>query len=112
MSRGILLALLLVAAQGCATTTTTVEPLGASPMIGNEAQAADQAVQPEPSAAPVVILRLKIGPDGAVRDAQVVQSAGPDADDAALKAVYKLHFNPAQKDGEPVESTIRFAFTF
>ena len=107
MSRGMLLAILLVAAPGCATTTTTVEPLGASPMTGT-----DQEIQPEPSAAPVVILRLKIGADGAVRDAQVVQSAGPDADAAALKAVYRLHFTPAQRDGEPVESTIRFAFTF
>ena len=55
---------------------------------------------------------MKIGADGAVRDAQIVQSAGPDVDDAALKAVYRLHFNPAQKDGDPIESTIRFAFTF
>ena len=109
MSRGMLLALLIGAAHGCATTTTTVEPVGASPMTGTEAQTADQ---PEPAAASIVILRLKIGPDGAVRDAQVVQSAGPDFDDAALKAVYRLHFNPAQKDGVPVESTIRFAFTF
>jgi TonB family protein len=111
MSRGVLLALLLLA-HGCATTTTTVEPPGPNQMAGVEPQAADQAGQPDPAAAQIVILRLKVGADGAVRDAQVVQSAGPGLDDTALKAVYKLRFNPAWKDGEPVESTIRFAFTF
>ena len=100
--RGALIAFLL-AAPGCATTTTTTV----------ESQtAADPAAPLEPSSAQIVILRLKIGVDGTVRDAQVVQSAGPEADSAALKAVYRLHFNPAQQDGEPVESTIRFAFTY
>ena len=49
---------------------------------------------------------------GVVRDAQVVQSAGPKFDEAAVQKAYLLHFNPAHKDGQPVESTIRFAFTF
>jgi TonB family protein len=92
----------VLAAPGCATTTTTVE----------SSTAADPSAPLEPSAAQIVILRLKIGADGVVRDAQVVQSAGPEADAAALKAVYRLHFNPAQKDGEPVESTIQFAFAY
>ncbi len=101
MFHGALIAFLL-AAPGCATTTTTVESRTAS----------DPNAPVEPSAAQIVILRLKIGADGAVRDAQVVQSAGPEADSAALKAVYRLHFNPAQQDGEPIESTLRFAFTY
>ena len=92
----------LLAAPGCATTTTTVE----------SQTAADPNAPLEQSAAQIVLLRLKIGADGTVRDAQVVQSAGPEADAAALKAVYRLHFNPAQQDGEPVESTIRFAFSY
>jgi TonB family protein len=108
MSRGALTALLL-AAHACATTTVE---RSAYPMTGAEPQAADQEVPPEPSAAQIVILRLKIGADGVVRDAQVVQSAGRELDDAALKAIYRLHFNPAEKDGQPIESIIRFAFTF
>jgi len=99
--RAALIALVL-AAPGCATTTTTVE----------SQTAADPNAPLEQSAAQIVILRLKIGADGVVRDAQIVQSAGPEADAAALKAVYRLHFNPAQQDGEPIESTIRFAYTF
>jgi periplasmic protein TonB len=101
MSRGLLLASLLLAPACATTTTTTVEPLGPNQLSGAE-----------PEAAAIVILRLKIDANGAVRDAQVVQSAGRDFDDAALKAVYRLHFNPAEKDGQPVESTIRFAFSF
>ena len=56
----------------------------------------------------IVVLRLKVDANGVVRDAQVVQSAGAKADQAALHKVYRLHFNPAHKDGQPVESTIRF----
>jgi vitamin B12 transporter len=102
-------AALLLLAQACATT---VESRVTDPTAIAEARATDQAAAPATSTVLIVVLRLKVGADGAVRDAQVVQSAGPKYDEAALKAAYRLHFNPAQADGQPVESTIRFAFTF
>jgi TonB family protein len=110
MSRAARTPLLLLLAQGCATTT--VESRVTDPAAIAEAQAADQAADPATWTVLIVVLRLKIGADGYVRDAQVVESAGTKADEAAVRAAYRLHFNPAQKDGQPVESTIRFAFTY
>ena len=114
MSRTPSLASLLLLAQACATTTEEFRVT--DPAAIAEARAADQAADPATRAASraasIVVLRLKVDANGVVRDAQVVESAGAKADQAALQAVYRLHFNPAHKDGQPVESTIRFAFTF
>ena len=108
ISRAAPIALLLLLAQACATTTEEFRVT--DPAAIAEARAADQAA--DPSTRAVVVLRLKVDASGFVRDAQVVESAGAKADQAALQAVYRLHFNPAHKDGQPVESTIRFAFTY
>jgi len=108
MSRTPSLALLLLLAQACATTTEEFRVT--DPAAIAEARAADQAA--DPATRRIVVLRLKVDANGVVRDAQVVESAGAKADQAALQAVYRLHFNPAHKDGQPVESTIRFAFTY
>ena len=110
MARAASVVLLLLVAPACATTT--VESRVTDPAAIAEARAADQAADPATATVVVVVLRLKVDADGIVRDAQVVESAGPKADEAALKAVYQLHFNPAHKDGQPVASTIRFAFKF
>ena len=104
------IALLLLLAPGCATTTE--ETRITDPAAIAEARAAGQVADPAAPTVLVVVLRLKVDANGVVRDAQVVQSAGSKFDEAALKKAYRLHFNPAQKDGQPVESTIRFAFTF
>jgi TonB family protein len=96
--------------RGCATTT--VESRVTDPVAIAEARAAGQAPDPATATVLIVVLRLKVDVNGIVRDAQVVQSAGPKFDEAARKKAYRLHFNPAHKDGQPVESTIRFAFTF
>jgi TonB family protein len=109
LSRAARIALLLLT-QGCATTT--IESRVTDPAAIAEARAADQAADSATWTVLIVVLRLKIGADGYVRDAQVVESAGTKADEAAVRAAYRLHFNPAQKDGQPVESTIRFAFTY
>ena len=110
MFRAAPIALLLLNTAGCATTT--VQSRSSDPAAIAEARAAEAAGDPTTPTVLVVVLRLKVGADGVVRDAQVIESAGPRADEAAVKAAHGLHFNPAQKDGQPVESTIRFAFTF
>jgi TonB family protein len=109
MTRAAPIASLLLLAPACATT---VESRVTDPAAIAEARAADQAADPATRTALVVVLRLKVDADGIVRDAQVVQSGGPKADETALKAVYRLRFNPAHKDGRPVESTLQFAFSF
>ena len=101
---------LCLLAQACATTV--VETRVTDPVAIAEARAADQAAAPATPMVLIVVLRLKVDAGGSVRDAQVVQSAGPKFDEAALQKAYRLHFNPAYKDGQPVESTIRFAFQF
>jgi len=102
--------LLLLLTHACATTTE--ETRITDPTAIAEARAAGTAAEPATPLVLVVVLRLKVDANGVVRDAQVVQSAGPKFDEAAMKKAYRLHFNPAHKDGQPVESTIRFAFTF
>jgi len=101
---------LCLLAQACATTT--VEERVTDPVAIAQARAAGQVAEPATPTVLIVVLRLKVDVNGVVRDAQVVQSAGPKYDEAAVKKAYRLHFNPAHKDGQPVESTIRFAFTF
>jgi TonB family protein len=56
-----------------------------------------------------VTLEIDIGPDGAVLDARVAQSAGEAFDAAALSAVKQFVFSPAEVDGVP--AAVRIAFT-
>ena len=84
MSRAARTPLLLLLAQGCATTT--VESRVTDPAAIAEARAEDQAADPATWTVLIVVLRLKIGADGYVRDAQVVESAGTKADEAAVRA--------------------------
>jgi TonB family protein len=59
-----------------------------------------------------VVLRLTVGEDGAVRDAQVLQSVRDDVDAAAREAAGRLRFSPARRDGAPVASVLDYAFSF
>lgn len=52
-----------------------------------------------------VTLRFLIGADGKVKDARLLTSSGyPALDEAALVAISKCSFNPAVKDGKPVDA--------
>jgi len=61
-----------------------------------------------------VVLQLAIDDKGAVGDAVVQQSAGKAFDDAALEAVKKFRFEPAEIDNKPapVKITYRYDFVF
>jgi protein TonB len=53
------------------------------------------------------LLTCRVGADGRVREARVLQSAGcPELDREARKALLEARFAPAQEGGVPVESTI------
>jgi TonB family protein len=49
-----------------------------------------------------VVLSFTVQASGAVTDIEVVQSAGPDLDAAAVQAVSRWRYEPAAEGGEPV----------
>ena len=100
------LAALLFATVGCGTT-------GGAQTAGAGAPAAATA-QPQPAARPkrVVVLRLQIGDDGAVRNVEVVRSGGARFDKAATRAATRARFEPPREDGHPIESTIFMTYRF
>ena len=57
-----------------------------------------------------MILRIHVGDDGAVRDVQVVRSAGARLDAAAVKTASRARFIPPREDGQPIESTITMPY--
>ncbi|WP_437502729.1 TonB-dependent siderophore myxochelin receptor MxcH [Sorangium sp. So ce1099] len=75
-----------------------------------------EATYPEDAAArrieATVVLRLTVGADGTVKDAEVVASAGGGFDEAARVAALRLRFAPATRDGRPVTSRILFPYDF
>ncbi len=60
----------------------------------------------------VVVLELQIDVQGQVTNPTVVESAGAKFDQAALTAVRKLEFAPAQQGDKPVSVRIRFRYAF
>jgi iron complex outermembrane receptor protein len=59
-----------------------------------------------------VEVALVVEKDGSVSKAEIVSSAGPEFDDAALAAVRSWRFVPATRDGAPVRAKIRIPFHF
>jgi TonB family protein len=59
-----------------------------------------------------VVLQLTLTKLGAVSKAEVIQSAGPLFDQAAIDAGQQLQFSPATVEGKPVPVAIRYRFRF
>jgi TonB family protein len=59
-----------------------------------------------------VVMEVDIGADGKVMDARVVQPAGHGFDEAALEAVRRFRFSPAEVDGQPAPVRIQYAYEF
>lgn len=60
-----------------------------------------------------VIVRVVLGADRTVKSATVVRGLDPALDAEALKAVYRLEFEPARgTDGKPMDSTLTVAVNF
>ena len=60
----------------------------------------------------VVRVRVSLDAAGHLRSAQVVQSAGPQLDGIAIRAVRETKWKPAMRAGKPVPFTFRFPITF
>ncbi len=59
-----------------------------------------------------VLLQLTVGVDGGVSDVTVVESAGPDLDAAAVDAVSRFRFTPAEIDGAAAAVRISYRYRF
>ena len=62
--------------------------------------------------AAAVVLKVAISAIGAVDQATVVESAGPEFDASAVKAVMKFVFEPAEIDGKPSPIRILYRYEF
>jgi len=73
------------------------------------------AYPPEAEAAGIegsVLLEIDVGPEGAVLDARVIAPAGHGFDEAAVEAVRRFRFSPAEIDGQPAAVTIEYRYDF
>lgn len=60
-----------------------------------------------------MLLELTISPRGTVSAVRIVESTGyADLDEAGVTAAKTAHFNPAKRDGRPVESRVRLPISF
>lgn len=59
-----------------------------------------------------VVVQIAISATGAVDSVSVVKSAGPAFDAAALAAVRKFHFDPAEIDDKPAPIRIQYRYDF
>jgi protein TonB len=59
-----------------------------------------------------VVMELLIDAQGAVRDARLISSPSPDLGDAAVEAVKRFKFRPAEVEGKPVAVKTRFTYNF
>ncbi len=59
-----------------------------------------------------VTMELDLGPEGAVTDARVIHSAGPEFDREALAAIRQFEFSGAEVDGVAAAVRIQYSYTF
>jgi len=60
----------------------------------------------------IVVVSLVVGADGLVRDPHILTSLRHDLDDSALQAVREWKFEPATKNGQPVEVHVNVQVSF
>ena len=59
-----------------------------------------------------VLLQVIFAADGRVRVLRVLHGLGHGLDEAATRAAEKIRFSPAQRDGQPVDSTAMLHVVF
>ena len=91
--------------------------LSPSPSHAQDASLTPPALReaPEPSLPPLevpegieILLDLRVDASGRVVDATVVEGRGEPWDAAALEAIRRTRFDPARRDGRPIEARIQF----
>jgi TonB family protein len=96
------LAVTLMIAQDASDPNVTPPRLSNKKRV--EPQCTEKAIRGHISG--LVKLRAVVGIDGHVRDVEVVRSLGYGLDENAVDAVRRWEFQPALKDGTPVEATV------
>ena len=61
---------------------------------------------------PTVLVMLTIPPDGIPKDVKIAKEFRPEFDQNAIDAVRQWRFQPAMKDGKPVEVTVTLEVVF
>lgn len=59
-----------------------------------------------------VVVKVLVGPDGRVKNAQILQSVNPLLDKAALNAAWKWTFHPGKQRNIPVKAWMAIPFNF
>jgi TonB family protein len=57
-------------------------------------------------------VQLTVQVDGVPKDIKIAKGSRPDLNESALDAVRQWRFQPALKDGEPVEKTVVLEVSF
>jgi protein TonB len=103
------------------------DPASVRPYAGGAVPAARLSAQPRPLETPPipyppgarrdgvegqVVLVLRLDAAGTVRGVRVVAAPSPELARAAEEGARRFRFSPALLEGEPVETEIRFTYTF
>ncbi len=103
------------------------DPAAVRPYSGGVVPAARLSAPPRPLETPAipyppearragvegqVVLVLRLDAAGAVRGVRVVSAPSPELGRAAEEGARRFRFTPALADGDPVETEIRFTYTF
>jgi TonB family protein len=72
----------------------------------------DPQYPPHQKGRATVMVSTLVGEDGNPKDLQVVRSAGPDFDQAALNAARQWRFKPPTCDGTPIQARINIEIVF
>jgi protein TonB len=60
----------------------------------------------------VILVTVTVPPDGIPTNVKIAKTVRPDVDKAVVDAVQKWRFEPATRDGKPVEATITVEVDF
>jgi len=75
-------------------------------------QLSEEAMKKQKNGQGIVLLSLTVGTDGLPKNVKVESGLGPGLDENAIQAVEKWKFEPALKDGKPVETPIHVEVDF
>ncbi|MFP2909165.1 TonB-dependent siderophore myxochelin receptor MxcH, partial [Pyxidicoccus sp. 3LFB2] len=97
---------------GGAEAAPVAAPAIEAPKLVEFAEAAYPAQAEQERREATVLLRLSLDAQGAVTEAEVLQSASYGFDEAARDAALRFRFEPAKRNGVPMPSRIAYSYEF
>jgi protein TonB len=92
--------------------TVAFDQISEPPVLLDEVRAAYPEAARKAGITGEVVLLLTIDASGTVAEARRISGPGHGLDEAALAAIWRFRFRPAQQDGEPVATVIRDIYSF